>query len=86
MACAQILWEKLPWPDVEALLEKTPAAILPLGATEQHGPHMGCGMDFVLADTLCRRVAENTGVSMLPTMHWGIAGAGRAPLPCPPRP
>jgi creatinine amidohydrolase len=49
------------------------AAILPVGATEQHGPHMGCGMDAVLADILCKAVAERTGVPMLPTLPYGCS-------------
>ncbi len=67
------LWERLPWPAVDAALKRTPAAILPVGATEQHGPHMGCGMDFVLADKLCRAVAESSRVPMLPTMPYGCS-------------
>ena len=49
------------------------AALLPVGATEQHGPHMGCGMDAVLADILCRAVAEKTKVPMLPTLPYGCS-------------
>lgn len=70
---SSVLWEQLPWPDVAEAVERTRAAILPIGATEQHGPHMGCGMDFVLAEKLCRAVAEKTGVPMLPTMPYGCS-------------
>ncbi len=49
------------------------AAILPVGATEQHGPHMGCGMDAVLADRLCAAVAAATQVPMLPTLPYGCS-------------
>lgn len=66
-------WQQLPWPDVGAVLGKVHAAILPIGATEQHGPHMGCGMDYVLADKLCRAVAQKTQVPMLPTMPYGCS-------------
>jgi creatinine amidohydrolase len=55
------------------LAEADNAAILPVGATEQHGPHMGCGMDSVLAETLCRAVADRTGVPMLPTLPYGCS-------------
>ena len=48
------LLEQMPWLDVAAKMKVVPAAILPIGATEQHGPHMGCGMDAVLVDKLCR--------------------------------
>jgi creatinine amidohydrolase len=70
---SNMLWEQMPWPEVGAALAKTPAAILPIGATEQHGPHMGCGMDYVLADKLCKAVAAKTGVPMLPTMPYGCS-------------
>jgi creatinine amidohydrolase len=49
------------------------AAILPVGATEQHGPHMGCGMDALLADRLCAAVAKSTGVLTLPTLPYGCS-------------
>src|SRR5690606_39738755 len=38
-----------------------------------HGPHMGCGMDYVLADKLCRAVSEKTAVPMLPTLPYGCS-------------
>ena len=67
-------WSELTWPEVPDALESAmSAAILPVGATEQHGPHMGCGMDFVLADKLCREVAQRTGVPMLPTLPYGCS-------------
>lgn len=67
------LWEQTAWPDIAKKLAAMPAAILPIGATEQHGPHMGCGMDAVLADRLCRAVADRTGVLMLPTLPYGCS-------------
>ena len=67
-------WSQLTWTEIPVALEAAQcAAILPIGATEQHGPHMGCGMDYVLADYLCRAVAEKTGVPMLPTMPYGCS-------------
>ena len=67
-------WSELTWSEVPGVLESARhAAILPVGATEQHGPHMGCGMDFVLADKLCREVAQRTGVPMLPTLPYGCS-------------
>lgn len=70
---AATLWEQLPWPDLGERVQACRAAILPIGATEQHGPHMGCGMDYVLADKLCRAVSEKTAVPMLPTMPYGCS-------------
>jgi creatinine amidohydrolase len=69
-----MLLSDLAWPQIPAALAAVNgAAILPVGATEQHGPQLGCGMDFVLADKLCRKVSAETGVPMLPTMPYGCS-------------
>ena len=69
-----VLWSQLAWSDLPEKLSKAQyAAILPIGATEQHGPHMGCGMDYVLADELCSAVSTLTNVPMLPTMPYGCS-------------
>ena len=69
LAWSQLSWSELP----EILAAARHAAILPVGATEQHGPHMGCGMDYVLADVLCAAVADATRVPMLPTLPYGCS-------------
>jgi creatinine amidohydrolase len=67
-------WSRLTWTEIPDALETSrQAAILPVGATEQHGPHMGCGMDAVIAELLCAAVSERTGVPMLPTMPYGCS-------------
>ncbi|MFD1330900.1 creatininase family protein [Methylopila musalis] len=69
MIWAERTWTELPG-DLSAV---NGAAILPVGATEQHGPHLGCGMDFVLADALCRAASAATGAVMLPTLPYGCS-------------
>jgi creatinine amidohydrolase len=69
-----MLWSNRTWAELPAdLAAAGQAAILPVGATEQHGPHMGCGMDAVLADHLCRAVSASTKVPMLPTLPYGCS-------------
>ena len=69
-----MLWATRTWAELpKDLAAAGRAAILPVGATEQHGPHMGCGMDAVLADKLCAAVAERTGVPMLPALSYGCS-------------
>src|SRR5580692_344403 len=69
-----MLWAQRTWAELPADLETAScAAILPVGATEQHGPHMGCGMDTVLADRLCAEVAARTKVPTLPTLPYGCS-------------
>lgn len=69
MRWATRTWEELPGD----LAAAGSAAILPVGATEQHGPHMGCGMDFLLADILCAEVSSRTKVPALPTLPYGCS-------------
>lgn len=64
-----LTWEELP--DVLAACGQ--AAMLPVGATEQHGPHLGCGVDTVIAEKLCEAVATRTGVPMLPPLPYGCS-------------
>jgi creatinine amidohydrolase len=69
-----MLWSERTWPELPAdLAAAQNAAILPVGATEQHGPHLGCGMDWVLADRLCAAVARRTRVPMLPALPYGCS-------------
>ena len=33
-------------------------ALVPVGATEQHGPNLGLGTDYVIAHRFCQRIAQ----------------------------
>ncbi len=69
-----MLWAERTWAELPRdLAASAQAAILPVGATEQHGPHMGCGMDAVLADKLCTAVAARTKVPALPVLPYGCS-------------
>jgi len=69
-----MLWSQRTWAELPAdLQEAGNAALLPVGATEQHGPHMGCGMDAVLAETLCKAASLRTQVPMLPVLPYGCS-------------
>lgn len=67
-------WHRMTWEEIGALVASGKnGALLPVGATEQHGPHLGCGMDSEIAAQLCRAVAANTGVPLLPTLPYGCS-------------
>jgi len=67
-------WYQMTWEEIGALpAQGMDTAILPVGATEQHGPHMGCGMDAEIAGRLCRDVAAATGAALLPTLPYGCS-------------
>ena len=40
----EVLWENLSWPEIPGILQKVNGFVmLPIGATEQHGPHLPLG-------------------------------------------
>jgi creatinine amidohydrolase len=69
-----MMWSERSWVELPHDLERVGcAAILPVGATEQHGPHLGAGVDAVLADRLCAEASKRTQVPMLPTLPYGCS-------------
>jgi creatinine amidohydrolase len=51
------LFEERTWPDIEAAVAAGAPVIVPLGATEQHGPHLPLGADTIQGIDMCRRAA-----------------------------
>ncbi|MDQ8185470.1 creatininase family protein [Pelagicoccus sp. SDUM812002] len=67
-------WEELTWEEIQARISSgNDAAILPIGATEQHGPQLTVGMDSLLGRHLCSSVAKITGVPSLPLLPYGCS-------------
>ncbi|MBT3145199.1 creatininase family protein [Neptunomonas phycophila] len=65
----QMTWEEV----ANAVQSGIDTAVLPIGATEQHGPHMGCGMDTSIAHTLCSDAATQSPIILLPTLPYGCS-------------
>jgi creatinine amidohydrolase len=76
----------LAYPDVEALLEdKRPTVLLlPLGATEPHGPHAPLATDTLISLGVCERAAKRLEADrdvralVLPPLPYGITRYGAA--------
>ena len=72
---AEHLIERMTWPEIEArIVEGVDAVLIPIGTTEQHGPHMPLDTDCFIARSLSVRAAEHAqgeGVSILvaPTLN-----------------
>lgn len=64
------------WPEVEALPAAAPRTLLvPLGATEQHGPHLPLGTDSTIAAALADAAAARTAdVVVAPVLPYGSSG------------
>ena len=62
------------WPELEAAIAQGACAIVPLGAVEQHGPHLPFATDAWIADALAARVcARWPGGVALPAVAFGCS-------------
>lgn len=69
-----VIWESLSWSAIEALQQQgTDMCILPIGATEQHGPHLPVNTDSAIATAVCLYASALTGVPVLPTLTYGCS-------------
>ncbi len=69
-----IFWETIAWPDLPEILSSCGHAVLwPIGATEQHGPHLGLGVDTAIASALSEAVSAATSVPVLPPLPIGVS-------------
>jgi creatinine amidohydrolase len=59
------------WEEVKNGLEKDNRIILPLGAVEEHGRHLGLGTDFIEAEAIAEGASEAAGVLVAPTLAYG---------------
>jgi creatinine amidohydrolase len=70
-------WIDIHWPDVAGGLAARWIAVLPLAATEQHGPHLPLGTDVMIAEAYLARVREllpdTAPVTILPVQPVGIS-------------
>ncbi|MCE9664211.1 creatininase family protein [Halomonas sp. M5N1S17] len=66
---------EMTWPEVEEALKTARMAIIPVGAHEQHGPHMKESCDAVLATEMAKRLATalHPDVVVTPTVNMGIS-------------
>ena len=70
-------WAELSTRDFAALDPATAVAVLPLGATEQHGPHLPLCVDSMLADGIVAAALPMLGAELpvlfLPTQQIGLS-------------
>lgn len=61
------------WPQVKSYLERGgDLVIIPMGSTENHGPHAPLGTDSIIAEELCRRVAARVDGLIAPVLPLGF--------------
>lgn len=68
---------ELPWTEVKRLAGDGAVALLPIGSTEAHGPHLPLNVDVVIAEAVCARAAQVLGESdvaaiVFPPVAYGL--------------
>src|SRR5438128_4620824 len=59
MAKRPYFYQDLSWPELRDLVAADPVIVLPVGTTEQHGPHLPLATDYLTAGMIaCRAVEE----------------------------
>jgi creatinine amidohydrolase len=67
-------WDLMTSPEIgEIVASGMTLALLPVGATEQHGPHLATGCDTISPEEVAWRVSDATGVVVLPAIPYGIS-------------
>jgi len=77
MAARSIFLAECTLPEVEEQLRESAKVIVPVGATEQHGPHAPFGTDAILATEAGVRIARRIGAVVAPALAYGVSGDHR---------
>jgi creatinine amidohydrolase len=72
MVTARSVWiQDLTWEDVDEHLHRDDVVLVPIGATEQHGPAGPLGVDSFVCNDLAEDVAKRTGALCAPPLWYG---------------
>jgi len=72
----QTQWATLSWPQAKKRLQSMDVALLPVGAIEQHGPHLPLDVDSFDAEYLAQQVAAACSAPkplVLPLIPYGVS-------------
>jgi creatinine amidohydrolase len=73
----EIEWSRLKAANINALAARDAVVIVPVGSTEQHGPHLPTQVDSLLVGEIARRAARQaaatTPIVVTPTVWSGLA-------------
>ncbi len=68
-----IILQELSWTEAEVYFKTNDMVIIPIGSTEQHGPHLPLGTDYYEAFGISRIISEQTGVLVAPVLFVGYS-------------
>ena len=64
--------DELSWSEVAGHVAVDPRMIMPVGALEQHGPHLPLGSNVLIARRVAVDLSNEFGVLRAPTMYYGV--------------
>jgi len=67
----------LTWKEAEQAFSGKPIVLVPMGAVEPHGPQLPLGADYLVAEHMALRAAEETGSLVTPTIPFGYCDTVR---------
>jgi creatinine amidohydrolase len=75
---AEVEWRRMRAEELVALSRRDPIAIVPIGALEQHGPHLPVEVDALLGEEVALRTARlldqsGVAVTVLPMLWAGVS-------------
>jgi creatinine amidohydrolase len=73
-----VLVGEMSWPEYADRMKKNPVVMLPVGAIEQHGPHLPLSTDVIVPTEIAIRVARETGDIVLPAVNYGYRSMPKA--------
>ena len=60
-------------PELEAFLKRSQTVLVPVGSTEQHGPHGPLGTDALVPVEVARRMAPEIDAVVAPTISYSLS-------------
>ena len=64
------VYSEMNWQDFRDYAKQVPYALLPVGALEQHGPHLPFSTDVIIAEYMAAKMAEKSGFLLLPALAY----------------
>ena len=65
--------QNLSWKKAKEKIEKAQVALIPVGSTEQHGPHLPLGTDYIVAKTIAEKVSQQDLFVSTPPVTVGVS-------------
>lgn len=73
-------WFDEAWPEL-GFVGRDEVGLVPVGAVEQHGPHLPAGTDTIIATSLCELASDRCGAPVLPAISIGCSYGHGTVLP-----